>query len=229
MSTQIILKKSAVPGKIPSPSQLVYGELAINYADGVLHYKSVDNEVKQFKASFSASLKDGDKIVEVLPSVSELSFDFNAGFRFEENTGGKQVSLLPAVRSFEINNELLEVGKNGVISIVGNENVNVQIKESKIEFSIKQGPESGLDADTLDGFHASEFKTTSSVVERYEFETPSLQWTISHNRKTSKFVATTIDSDGNQFFAKIKTIDDTTFVVHMTAATAGFVDVVFND
>src|SRR5574344_2446750 len=119
MSTQIILKKSAVPGKIPSSSQLVYGELAINYADGVLHYKNANNEVKQLKNSLSVALKDNDKTVSISPSVSSLSFDSSAGFSFKDSKDGTQVTLLPYVRAVEVGNQLLEIGKDGVIGIVG--------------------------------------------------------------------------------------------------------------
>lgn len=45
MSNKIILKKSAVPGKIPLPGDLDYGELAINYSDGRIFYKNTSDTV----------------------------------------------------------------------------------------------------------------------------------------------------------------------------------------
>jgi len=45
MANKIILKKSAVGGKIPVSSDLDYGELAINYADGKLYYKNSANNI----------------------------------------------------------------------------------------------------------------------------------------------------------------------------------------
>jgi hypothetical protein len=42
MSNKIILKKSSVVNRTPSTSDLDYGELALNYADGKLHYKKSD-------------------------------------------------------------------------------------------------------------------------------------------------------------------------------------------
>lgn len=48
MSNKIILKKSSVPGKVPTVSDIDYGELAINYSDGVLYYKKVDNTIQSF-------------------------------------------------------------------------------------------------------------------------------------------------------------------------------------
>ena len=46
MANKIILKKSSVAEKVPTQSDLDYGELALNYADGVLYYKRNDNTVQ---------------------------------------------------------------------------------------------------------------------------------------------------------------------------------------
>lgn len=52
MANSIILKKSSVSGKVPLAGDLVFGELAINYADGKLYYKSSDgNTVVYFQAA----------------------------------------------------------------------------------------------------------------------------------------------------------------------------------
>lgn len=46
MSNIIILKKSATPANIPDPGELDYGELALNYADGVLYFKDVNDDIQ---------------------------------------------------------------------------------------------------------------------------------------------------------------------------------------
>ena len=51
MANTIKLKQSAVPGKIPSLDSLTYGELAINYSDGILYYKTATNLIKSFKSN----------------------------------------------------------------------------------------------------------------------------------------------------------------------------------
>jgi hypothetical protein len=51
MSNKIILKKSSVAAKVPLTTDLVYGELALNYADGKLYFKTATNEVQSFYAS----------------------------------------------------------------------------------------------------------------------------------------------------------------------------------
>lgn len=43
--SQVILKKSSVANKVPLPADLVYGELALNYADGLLYFKTSTNSI----------------------------------------------------------------------------------------------------------------------------------------------------------------------------------------
>lgn len=50
MANTIKLKNSGNPGVIPTTSQLVHGELAINYADGKLYYKKSDNTIGSITA-----------------------------------------------------------------------------------------------------------------------------------------------------------------------------------
>ena len=45
MTTSIKLKKSSISGRVPNPGDLDYGELAINYADGILYFKNSTNVV----------------------------------------------------------------------------------------------------------------------------------------------------------------------------------------
>ena len=39
MPNTIVIKRSGLAGRVPTTSQLDYGELALNYADGRLYYK----------------------------------------------------------------------------------------------------------------------------------------------------------------------------------------------
>lgn len=47
MTTQVILKKSAVAAKVPLVTDLEYGELALNYADGKLYYKNTTDIIAE--------------------------------------------------------------------------------------------------------------------------------------------------------------------------------------
>jgi hypothetical protein len=45
MSNKITIKRSAVPGKVPQPGDLEFGEFAVNYHDGNLFFKNSSNTV----------------------------------------------------------------------------------------------------------------------------------------------------------------------------------------
>lgn len=68
MAANIKLKRSAVSGRQPTDSDLQYGELALNYADGILYYKSNLNEINSISgggattdsAAPTSTLRDGD-------------------------------------------------------------------------------------------------------------------------------------------------------------------------
>jgi len=53
--SKIILKRSAQPAKIPLISDLSFGELALNYADGTLYYKNLDNTIGTFQGEISTA------------------------------------------------------------------------------------------------------------------------------------------------------------------------------
>lgn len=50
MSSKIFVKRSSVPNKAPVAGDLDYGEFALNYNDGKLFYKKVDNTIDYFKS-----------------------------------------------------------------------------------------------------------------------------------------------------------------------------------
>lgn len=54
--SKLIHKRSAVVGKIPTVTDLDYGELALNYADGRLFYKASDNTIKSVGSNEFAGL-----------------------------------------------------------------------------------------------------------------------------------------------------------------------------
>ena len=48
MANKVLLKKSSVGAKVPVVGDLDYGELALNYADGKLYYKTSGNTIDTF-------------------------------------------------------------------------------------------------------------------------------------------------------------------------------------
>lgn len=45
-NNKVVLKRSAIAGRVPLANSLDYGELALNYTDGKLYYKDVDNIIR---------------------------------------------------------------------------------------------------------------------------------------------------------------------------------------
>lgn len=48
MANKVLLKKSSTAAKVPLVSDLDYGELALNYTDGKLYYKTAGNTINTF-------------------------------------------------------------------------------------------------------------------------------------------------------------------------------------
>ena len=59
MANQVILKKSSVAARVPVAGDLAYGELALNYADGVLYFKKPDNTISSISGSTTGVLTIG--------------------------------------------------------------------------------------------------------------------------------------------------------------------------
>jgi len=84
MSNTIILKQSSVTNKVPNPSDLVLGELAINTTDGIIYLKDVSNNIitiqkqqtkEQIKISYESNVNtnaftdaDKNKLAVIDPS-----------------------------------------------------------------------------------------------------------------------------------------------------------------
>jgi hypothetical protein len=72
MANKLLLKKSSTVAKVPLTSDLDYGELAINYADGRLYYKTSTNTIDYFPAASaggsSAQISQGNSSVTVADS-----------------------------------------------------------------------------------------------------------------------------------------------------------------
>jgi hypothetical protein len=67
MANKIVLKKSSVASKVPLTTDLEYGELALNYADGKLYYKNSSNLIKAFSSTTSGG---GGSVVPVTISTT---------------------------------------------------------------------------------------------------------------------------------------------------------------
>jgi len=66
MASKLILKKSSVPAKVPVVGDLEYGELALNYADGKLFYKTANNTISSFNVGGGGGASALDDLTDVV-------------------------------------------------------------------------------------------------------------------------------------------------------------------
>ena len=71
-NTKLKLKKSSISGRVPGVSDLDYGELAINYADGKLYYRTSSDTIKSFTA--------GDVALDSAAISSIISSDVDSDY-----------------------------------------------------------------------------------------------------------------------------------------------------
>lgn len=70
MPNTIQIKRSATPGSAPAAGNLTFGELALNYSDGILYYKNTSNVVSILATAntIPTRIQNGTSNVVVLPS-----------------------------------------------------------------------------------------------------------------------------------------------------------------
>jgi len=98
MANKIVLKKSSVPSKIPQATDLDYGELALNYSDGKLYYKTVSNTIDYFQAafvvdSFKTILVDNQQSLVASGPDSVLSFVAGTGVTITTDQGSSSLTI----------------------------------------------------------------------------------------------------------------------------------------
>jgi hypothetical protein len=86
MSTAIKLKKSGISGRVPNNASLEYGEVALNYADGIIYFKDTNNTIRSISgnsigvdSAAVTSLIDSDYIQSRVTKSFINSLDVNAG------------------------------------------------------------------------------------------------------------------------------------------------------
>jgi hypothetical protein len=108
---KIILKKSNVSNKIPTINDLEYGELAINYNDGLLFYRTATDNINWFSAriQYMSSETPTDNL---LPG--ELWWDPDVNSLFVYYNDGNMSHWV------EITSQILVEGPSGTFTLFGN-------------------------------------------------------------------------------------------------------------
>lgn len=106
----IKLKKSNIASKIPTINDLELGELAINYTDGILYYKTSENDINWF----SAKIKHMSSTAPDNQVPGELWWDIETGSLFLYYDSGESQQWV------EITSNTLVEGPNGTYTLYGN-------------------------------------------------------------------------------------------------------------
>lgn len=92
-NTVIQIKKSGEIGNTPSPGDLNYGELAINYVDKKLYFKNDNATVKNFSADVFNTVSANSTLVLATTSDDILTLTPNNGISIVGDAGSKQVYI----------------------------------------------------------------------------------------------------------------------------------------
>ena len=76
MSNRVLLKKSSVSAKAPLSTDLEYGEVALNYQDGKLYFKTAGNNVEHFDSRTIVAQKKQ----EYTATASQTTFTVTGGY-----------------------------------------------------------------------------------------------------------------------------------------------------
>lgn len=99
MANNILLKKSSVASKVPTTGDLDYGELALNYADGALYYKTSGNTIARLnplEADTLATVTGRGATTSTAITVGGLTS--NGIAEFKANAGFSTATLNPTVQ-----------------------------------------------------------------------------------------------------------------------------------
>jgi len=180
-NTVISLRSSGVTGNTPSLGVLANGELSLNFADGILYYKSAANTLGSIRTTQPTGLN------QEIQFNDSGSFGANAAFTFNKatatlnvtninvssniTTGGGTGGIIAGANVIYSNTFVANTGGyfqfadgtkqytanvGGVTSVAGATGVvsNTQILSGLLTVD---GTGSGLDADLLDGLNSSSF------------------------------------------------------------------------
>ena len=121
--SNIALKKSSVSGRVPLIGDLAYGELALNYADGLLYFKNSSNQIKSFKSKgLEVASITGTTQGTPITEVTRLVFDQDTGFNLTELSAGVvKVSLNSTFKTWKITGQqdLVAVGEDTIQFVAG--------------------------------------------------------------------------------------------------------------
>lgn len=93
MANTIILKKSSVTGKKPVLTDLAFGEVALNYADGYLYFKNSNNQIEAFASRGFTQPSSNSSVTFTQDSQNNTILNIQVGGTTIARFGGGQVTF----------------------------------------------------------------------------------------------------------------------------------------
>ena len=102
MANKVLLKKSSTAAKVPTTSDLDYGELALNYTDGKLYYKTASNTINYLDAiNTTATLTNKTLTTPVVDRIDWAATGTGAP-TFTSRSAGTKLLLYPAISGSQV-------------------------------------------------------------------------------------------------------------------------------
>ena len=94
-SSKIILKKSSVQDKVPQVSDLEFGELALNFADGRIYYKDSSDDIRFFEETNSFQTIDvsGQPTLTAEGGSDTLTFVEGSGITITTDSNNNEITI----------------------------------------------------------------------------------------------------------------------------------------
>jgi len=113
MANKVLLKKSSVAAKVPLVGDLDYGEVALNYTDGKLYYKTAGNAIDTFPSlSATATLTNKTLSAAILTSTLTAGGGVGTNGQVLQSTGtGVQWATIAGGGGYD---GLVEISQTGI-------------------------------------------------------------------------------------------------------------------
>jgi hypothetical protein len=166
MSNKVLLKKSSVAGRVPTPSDLDYGELAINYTDGKLYFKTSGNAISSLGGSQNFTQIDrqcytasaGQTTFSIIYAPPYVDVYVNGVHLSDEDYTASSGSTITLVEACSVGDQVDLVGfSGGLVSVNPKLNGDVLVYNSSMNVwdNQTQATLSVGDSDKLDGQHGA--------------------------------------------------------------------------
>lgn len=136
-NTTIALRSSGVTGNVPSLGDIVDGELSLNFADGILYYKTASNTLGSIRTTEPSGLTTEVQFNDA------GSFGTNAFFTYDKTSGTLSVpKVIATARDADLEGGQIELANSVNGSLQGN--IAIDIYDSKLRIFETSGTNRGV-------------------------------------------------------------------------------------